>query len=170
MVLSRGRISPVPGSLVSLLLALLESIVPYTIVRQEYLAPIPESERGDLILAYHPRLNSTDEEVRLKAARAWSKWEYARPLHSPVTQGFIDTSILSVGCRLRSFTSTLLMSLRQRRTIGQSLFFFVQPCQPSSVAHRNPTSAFARIENHYFVNDGFMREGQLLDSQEIDKM
>jgi hypothetical protein len=31
-------------------------------------------------------------------------------------------------------------------------------------------SAFARIENHYFVNDGFMRDGQLLDRQEIDKM
>jgi proline iminopeptidase len=31
-------------------------------------------------------------------------------------------------------------------------------------------SAFARIENHYFVNDSFMRDGQLLDSQEIDKM
>ena len=31
-------------------------------------------------------------------------------------------------------------------------------------------SAFARIENHYFINDGFMRDGQLLESQEIDKM
>ena len=32
------------------------------------------------------------------------------------------------------------------------------------------SSAFARIENHYFINDGFMRDGQLLESQEIDKM
>lgn len=31
-------------------------------------------------------------------------------------------------------------------------------------------SAFARIENHYFINDGFMRDGQLLEKQEIDKM
>ena len=31
-------------------------------------------------------------------------------------------------------------------------------------------SAFARIENHYFVNEAFMRDGQLLDIQEIDKM
>jgi proline iminopeptidase len=31
-------------------------------------------------------------------------------------------------------------------------------------------NAFARIENHYFVNEGFMRQGQLLESQEIDKM
>ncbi len=31
-------------------------------------------------------------------------------------------------------------------------------------------SAFARIENHYFFNDAFMRDGQLLESQEIDKM
>jgi hypothetical protein len=31
-------------------------------------------------------------------------------------------------------------------------------------------SAFARIENHYFINEGFMRQGQLLEKQEIDKM
>jgi len=31
-------------------------------------------------------------------------------------------------------------------------------------------SAFARIENHYFFNEAFMRDGQLLDQQEIDKM
>ena len=31
-------------------------------------------------------------------------------------------------------------------------------------------NAFARIENHYFVNEGFMREGQLLEKQGIDKM
>jgi proline iminopeptidase len=31
-------------------------------------------------------------------------------------------------------------------------------------------NAFARIENHYFVNGGFMRDGQLLEVQEIDKI
>ncbi|KAF8349172.1 prolyl aminopeptidase serine peptidase [Amanita rubescens] len=30
--------------------------------------------------------------------------------------------------------------------------------------------AFARIENHYFVNEGFMREGQLLEQQSLDKI
>lgn len=30
--------------------------------------------------------------------------------------------------------------------------------------------AFARIENHYFVNGGFMRDGQLLEKEEIDKI
>ncbi|KAH0833214.1 prolyl aminopeptidase serine peptidase [Lanmaoa asiatica] len=30
--------------------------------------------------------------------------------------------------------------------------------------------AFARIENHYFVNEGFMRDGQLLEEQSIAKM
>ncbi|KAG8680746.1 hypothetical protein FRC09_018005, partial [Ceratobasidium sp. 395] len=31
-------------------------------------------------------------------------------------------------------------------------------------------NAFARIENHYFINEGFMREGQLLEKQSIDKI
>jgi proline iminopeptidase len=42
---------------------------------QEFLAPIPERERGDLLQAYHRRLNDTDPGVRLEAARAWSIWE-----------------------------------------------------------------------------------------------
>lgn len=44
--------------------------------RDEYLAPIPEAERGDLILAYHAQLNSVDDETRLNAAKAWAKWEW----------------------------------------------------------------------------------------------
>ena len=32
------------------------------------------------------------------------------------------------------------------------------------------SSAFARIENHYFINEGWMRQGQLLEKESIDKM
>jgi proline iminopeptidase len=42
---------------------------------EEYLAPIPEAERGDLLHAYYRRLTGEDEAVRLAAARAWSIWE-----------------------------------------------------------------------------------------------
>jgi proline iminopeptidase len=42
---------------------------------EEYLKPIPEHERDDLISAYHKRLTSEDKQVRLEAARAWSVWE-----------------------------------------------------------------------------------------------
>ncbi len=42
---------------------------------EKYLAPIPEAERGDLIMAYHKRLISGDAATRLTAARAWSTWE-----------------------------------------------------------------------------------------------
>jgi proline iminopeptidase len=46
--------------------------------------------------------------------------------------------------------------------------FVVGPNRPWLILFK--TSAFARIENHYFIKDAFMRDGQLLDSQEIDKM
>ncbi|KAF8808745.1 proline iminopeptidase [Phlegmacium glaucopus] len=94
----------------------------------EYLAPIPEAERQDLILAYHAQLNSAHEETRIKAAKAWAKWE-------------MSTSKLYV--------------------------------DPAHVAHADDdkfANAFARIENHYFMREGFMRDGQLLESQEIDKI
>jgi proline iminopeptidase len=29
------------------------------------------------VLAYHAQLNSVDDETRLRAAKAWSKWEMA---------------------------------------------------------------------------------------------
>ncbi|KAI0044923.1 proline iminopeptidase [Auriscalpium vulgare] len=94
----------------------------------EYLAPIPERERGDLVLAYHAQLNSVDDETRLRAARAWSKWEMS--------------------------TSKL----------------YTDPSDIARAEKDDWANAFARIENHYFVNDGFMRDGQLLEPQEIDKI
>ncbi|MCC6782062.1 MAG: prolyl aminopeptidase [Planctomycetes bacterium] len=42
---------------------------------EQYLAPIPAVERGDLMSAYYRRLTSEDRDVRLAAARAWSIWE-----------------------------------------------------------------------------------------------
>ncbi len=87
---------------------------------EEYLAPIPEAERGDLVQAYHRRLTGDDPVEQLRAAKAWSKWE--------------DSTI------------TLLPSPRH---------------QQSHAADR-AALAFARIENHYFVNAGFMEEGQLI--------
>lgn len=44
---------------------------------REFLELIPESERGDLLAAYHRRLTSADRDVQLEAARAWSVWEGA---------------------------------------------------------------------------------------------
>jgi proline iminopeptidase len=44
-------------------------------VWEEFLSPIPENERQDMLSAYHRRLTSEDESVRLDAARAWSVWE-----------------------------------------------------------------------------------------------
>jgi proline iminopeptidase len=41
----------------------------------DFLAPIPEDERGDLVEAYRKRLTSGDPQVQLAAAKAWSKWE-----------------------------------------------------------------------------------------------
>jgi proline iminopeptidase len=88
---------------------------------EHYLAPIPESERGDLIGAYHRRLTSDDEATRLAAAKAWSIWE------------------------------------------GGTSYLHIDPDYATS--HGDPAFAlaFARIENHYFVNGGFFEvEYQLL--------
>jgi len=41
----------------------------------QYIAPIPEDERGDMINAYYKRLTSDDPKVLSEAAKAWSIWE-----------------------------------------------------------------------------------------------
>ncbi|HEX5663972.1 MAG TPA: prolyl aminopeptidase, partial [Xanthomonadaceae bacterium] len=88
---------------------------------EHYLAPIPQAERGDLIAAYHRRLTSDDEAIRLEAARAWSIWE------------------------------------------GGTSYLHIDPNYATSHGDPKFALAFARIENHYFVNRGFFEvEDQLL--------
>ena len=41
----------------------------------DYVAPIPEDERGDMIAAYYKRLTGDDRNEQLRAAKAWSVWE-----------------------------------------------------------------------------------------------
>ncbi|WP_233236386.1 prolyl aminopeptidase [Bordetella sp. LUAb4] len=87
---------------------------------EDYLSVIPVDERDDLVAAYHRRLTGPDQAQRLRAAKAWSKWE--------------DSTI------------TMMPSARHQQ----------------SHAADQAALAFARIENHYFINAGFMEEGQLI--------
>ena len=42
---------------------------------QDFLAPIAEDERGNLVQAYHRHLTGDNEIARMAAAKAWSMWE-----------------------------------------------------------------------------------------------
>ena len=42
---------------------------------EEFVAPIPEAERDDLVAAYQRRLTGSDADEKLRCAKAWSKWE-----------------------------------------------------------------------------------------------
>lgn len=42
---------------------------------EEFVRPIPEVERDDLVSAYHQRLVGEDELARMAAAKSWSAWE-----------------------------------------------------------------------------------------------
>lgn len=42
---------------------------------QDFIAPIPESERHDLLHAHYRRLTGEDEVARMRSAEAWSIWE-----------------------------------------------------------------------------------------------
>lgn len=55
----------------------------------QYIAPIPENERGDLVKAFYKKLTSSDEKVRLEAAKAWSGWEGATVHLKPDPETFL---------------------------------------------------------------------------------
>lgn len=42
---------------------------------EQFISPIPEAERDDMVAAYRRRLTGVDEQQRIMAAIAWSLWE-----------------------------------------------------------------------------------------------
>ena len=72
---------------------------------EEFIAPIPVSERGDLVEAYRTRLTSDDPDVQLAAAKAWSKWEgdIVTLLPSPETiEHFTDPKVAVAVARIEN--------------------------------------------------------------------
>ncbi|SDX80410.1 proline iminopeptidase [Allochromatium warmingii] len=71
----------------------------------EFITPIPESERGDLLTAYHRRLIGENSAAQLEAARAWSIWEgrTATLLANPRVQAhFSDSHVALSLARIES--------------------------------------------------------------------
>lgn len=53
---------------------------------EDYVAPIPVEERGDLMKAFYKRLTGTDQIAQMHAAKAWSTWEGRTATLRPNTQ------------------------------------------------------------------------------------
>ena len=60
---------------------------------------IPESERGDLLAAYHRRLIDPDPAVHMPAARAWSTYEgsCSTLLPNPDTVAYFASDVVALG-------------------------------------------------------------------------
>ena len=96
---------------------------------EKFLEPINKENRGDLIGAYHKIFDGDDEQKKLEAAVAWSKWE-------------ASASTLSY-----------------------------KPEIINSFSNPKFALAFALIENHYFINEGFLEnENQLISTDSINKI
>lgn len=87
---------------------------------EKYVAPIAPQDREDFVSAYYRILTSDNEELKIKAARAWSVWEAS--------------------------TSKLTQSAELMDSFDEDQF----------------AQAFARIECHYFTNNGFFESDNWL--------
>ena len=88
---------------------------------EDYLRPIPESGRENLVKAYYEILTGDNELARMAAAKAWSGWE--------------------------AHCATLRPNL-------EVIEHYLDP---------HIALALARIEAHFFVNNCFIRENQILE-------
>lgn len=87
---------------------------------QDFLAPIPEEERKDLVTAYYRRLTSNNELEQIQAAKAWSIWE------------------------------------------GRCATLHPNPRVVEHFGHPHVAIALARIECHYFMNNAFLEDNQIV--------
>ncbi len=85
-----------------------------------FVAPIPESERGDLLKAYAERLFSNNLTENLHAARTWSRYE------------------------------------------GSCLHLLPHPEVEEEFGSEAVGLGLGRLEAHYFLNDAFLTEDQLI--------
>ena len=87
---------------------------------EKFIEPIDKSKRDNLISAYYEIFKSDDEDEKLKAAIAWSRWE------------------------------------------GSTVNLSYSPEMADSFSKPKFALAFALIENHYFINKGFLSHEQQL--------
>ena len=93
---------------------------------EKFIEPIDISKRDNLISAYYEIFNSDDEDKKIEAAIAWSRWE------------------------------------------GSTVNLSYSPEMVDSFSEPKFALAFALIENHYFINKGFLSyEQQLIDGIDI---
>jgi proline iminopeptidase len=57
---------------------------------EKFVSPIPEKDRDHLLLAYYSILTGSDEAAKLRAARAWTRWEVSTMTLVP-NAGVIDS-------------------------------------------------------------------------------
>ena len=93
---------------------------------EKFIEPIDISKRDNLISAYYEIFIGDDEDKKIEAAIAWSRWE------------------------------------------GSTVNLSYSPEMVDSFSEPKFALAFALIENHYFVNKGFLsHEQQLIDGIDI---
>jgi proline iminopeptidase len=90
----------------------------------DFIDPIPQGERGDMISAYYRLLTGDNELAKMNAAKHWSTWE------------------------------------------GRCATLKPNPNIVNAFANAHLALPLARIEAHYFINNCFVNENQIVDNME----
>ncbi len=119
-----------------------------------FVQPIPEGERGDMVAAYHRRLFGGDPAEEARHARLWAGWENALASIDGDQGGVLAAA---VGAPALGSLGTLGLGGPGLGGAGHGSGGAEAAAPPGDYAR-----AFARIENHFFVNGGFLRPDQAI--------
>jgi proline iminopeptidase len=136
-------------------------------VWEQFLNLIPEAERADMLSAYHRRLTSDDQAIRLQAARVWSIWE-ASALKLLPDQDLVDQfsepqlalSLARIECHYsitalrRMFDRKCWQDSRHPAAIVQGRYDIVCPMMSAWELHRRAGSRVQVIPDagHWLAN------------------
>ena len=146
---------------------------------EDYLAPVPPERRvpGRLQEAYHDLLFDPDSAVHVPAGAAWTAWEntvislYPDPANlakaddrqHAVSFARIENHYFSHG-GLFDPDPAVHVPAGAAWTAWENtvISLYPDPGNLAKAADRAHAVSFARIENHFFVNHGWLEEGQLI--------
>ncbi|BBN06133.1 proline iminopeptidase [Marchantia polymorpha subsp. ruderalis] len=121
---------------------------------------LDESEREDAVSAFYKRLTSDDYTVAQSAAQEWLRWEMGLSFFSTS-----QTNVLAWDGKQYAYVPLATEVESQSEKVATASQNAASPHSSPSTASTfvSSTVAQARLECHYVVNKGFLKENQLLE-------
>ncbi|XP_024525318.1 uncharacterized protein LOC9659028 [Selaginella moellendorffii] len=126
------------------------SIFPFS--WKNFVSVLEPDEQNDVLTSFYKRLTSSDPSRQLSASRAWFSWEMALSFFS------VEQSLAWNGEQYSNPSGKILSLTAEEKTNHQTLEWL-----PTGDAKMPSQVVQARLECHYSMRNGFLKDQQLLE-------